>query len=114
MKPRSAIVLCALVVGLSGLTVCQPPRPRIAAVEGRTSEAVASTGSIAKDILTAFDHPEEATRAGPSGGLLILSTKHNGPHKPGNAETRPIENRSARAVFQQARKTRSLMVQPGV
>jgi hypothetical protein len=114
MKPRSAIVLCALVVGLSGLTVCQPPRPRIAAVEGRASEAMTSTGSMAKGILAAFDRPVEASRAGPSGSLLILSSKHNSPHKLGNAETRPIGNRSVRAVFQQARKTRSLMVQPGV
>lgn len=33
MKFRSAIALCAVVVGLSGLTLCQPPRPRIARVE---------------------------------------------------------------------------------
>lgn len=114
MKPRSAIGLCAVIVALSGLTVCQPPQPRIAVVEGRASEAVASTGSTAKGILAAFDRPEEATRAGPSGGLLILSSKHNSPHKLGNAETRRIGNRSARAVFQQARRTRYLMVQPGV
>jgi hypothetical protein len=114
MKPRSVIALFALAVALSGLTVCQPPRPRIAAAEGRASETVASTGSTAKDILADFDCLEEATRAGPSGGLLILSSRHNSPHKLGNTETRRIGNRSAPAVFQQAGRTRSLMVLPGV
>lgn len=102
MQSRSAIAFCAIVIGLSGLTACQPPQPRIAVVEGRASEAVASTGSTAKNILAAFDRPEEGTRAGPSGGLLILSSMHNNPHKLGNAETRRIGNRSACAVFQQA------------
>lgn len=69
-------------------------------VEGRTSEAVASTGSTEKDILASFDHPEEPARAGPSGGLLILSSKHNSPRKLGNAETLRIGNRSALVVFQ--------------
>lgn len=100
MKPRPAIGFCAVVVGLSGLTVCQPPQPRIAVVEGRTSEAVASTGSTEKDILAAFDHPEEPARAGPSGGLLTRSSKHDSPRKLGNAETLRIGKRSARVVFQ--------------
>jgi hypothetical protein len=46
---RSGIALCAIVVMLSGLTLCQPPTPRITEVEERTSEAVASTWSTAKD-----------------------------------------------------------------
>lgn len=114
MKPRSAIGLCAIVVALYGLTACQPPQPRIAVAEGRASETVASTGFTAKDILADFDCLVEATRADPSGGLLILSSNHNRPHKLGNAETRRIGNRSAPVVFQQAGKTRSLMVLPGV
>jgi hypothetical protein len=50
---RSGIALCAVVVMLSGLTLCQPPRPRITEVEERTSEAVASTWSTAKDFFPA-------------------------------------------------------------
>jgi hypothetical protein len=114
VKPRSAIRLCAVVVALDGLTACQPPQPRIAVAEGRASESVASTGSTAKDILADFDCLEEATRAGPSGGLLILSSNHNSPHKLGNAEPRRIGDRSAPAVLQQTGRTRSLMVLPGI
>jgi hypothetical protein len=114
VKSRSAIGLYAVVVALYGLTACQPPQPRIAAAEGRASETVASTGSTAKDILADFDCLEEATGAGPSGGLLILSSKHNSPHKLGNAETRRIGDRSAPVVFQQAGRTRFLMVLPDV
>jgi len=33
MTLRSGIALCAIVAGLSGLTLCQPPTPRIARVE---------------------------------------------------------------------------------
>jgi len=105
MTPRSAIALCALVVGLSGLTVCQPPQPRIAVVEGRASESVASTGSRAGNVLAAFDRAEEATRICHPGGLLILSSKHNSRHELGDAETRRIGDRSARAVFPRTRQT---------
>jgi hypothetical protein len=87
MESRSAIALCALVIGLSGLTGCQPPHPRIAMVEWRTFEPVASTGSAAQDIRTAFDRSEEATRVNHPDGLLIISSTRSSRHEPGDAET---------------------------
>jgi hypothetical protein len=53
MTLRSGIALYAVLGVLSSMTLCQPPRPRITEVEERTSEAVASTWSTAKDFFPA-------------------------------------------------------------
>lgn len=62
MTPRSAIALCALVVGLSGLTVCQPPTPRIAGVEAPSCAIVTTNEVVVKTILAASGPAEQAIR----------------------------------------------------
>ncbi len=42
MNLRFGVGLCAVVVGLSGLTLCQPPRPRIASVTALPVQAIES------------------------------------------------------------------------
>jgi hypothetical protein len=56
VKFRSGIALCAVVVGLSGLTLCQPPTPRIARVEVPTFST--ANNAETKDILTASSQAE--------------------------------------------------------
>jgi len=51
MTIRSGIMLCAVIVGRAGLTLCQPPRPRIARVDMPSSPIVHSIET--KVILTA-------------------------------------------------------------
>ena len=61
MKPRSAIGLCTVVVALHGLTVCQPPTPRIAGVEAPLC-AIVTTNEVVKTVLAASGPAEQAIR----------------------------------------------------
>ena len=60
MTCRSGMVLCAVIVGLSGLTLCQPPRPRIAQVDMPLFMTVNST--VAKDVLLTSLHAERVIK----------------------------------------------------
>jgi len=56
MTLRSGIALCVIVVGLSGLTLCQPPTPRIARVEVAPFPTV--NNAKAKNLLTPSSRAE--------------------------------------------------------
>jgi hypothetical protein len=56
MSLRFTIGLCAIILGASSLTLCQPPRPRIAGVE---IPPVPTVNNVeAKDIFTASNQAE--------------------------------------------------------
>lgn len=59
MSFRLAIGLCAIIVGVYSLTLCQPPTPRIARVEVPPFQAV--NNAEAKDILIASSQVERIT-----------------------------------------------------
>lgn len=61
MTLRSAIVLCAVIAGLSGLTLCRPPTPRIARVE--TPSFPIANSAVTKDILAASNQIERVIQA---------------------------------------------------
>jgi len=78
MNLRFVIGLCAVVVGLSGLTLCQPPRPRIASVE---APAFATANhATTKDILAAPIHAERGGVAlnGQLAGAADRSVEYQG------------------------------------
>jgi hypothetical protein len=60
MRFGLAIGLCAIIVGVLSLTLCQPPRPRIAGVEVLPFQAV--NNAEAKDILIASGQAERITQ----------------------------------------------------
>lgn len=75
MTLRSGIALGALVVALSGLALCQPPRPRIANVELPPVPSV--DGAETNHILTASRQAERVTRPrGPDGPLILDVSRH--------------------------------------
>ncbi|MBI5316717.1 MAG: hypothetical protein HZB34_12155 [Nitrospirae bacterium] len=75
VKCRSGIALCAVVVGLSGLTLCQPPRPRIAGVEVPPFTAV--NNAETKDILTASRQAEWVIEVRHPDGWLTHDLSHH-------------------------------------
>jgi hypothetical protein len=56
MSLRFTIGLCAIILGASSLTLCQPPRPRIAGVEVPPFPTV--NHAETKDIFTASNQAE--------------------------------------------------------
>lgn len=60
MSFRIAIGLCTIIVGVFSLTLCSPPRPRIARVEVPPFQAV--NKAEAKDILIASSQTERITQ----------------------------------------------------
>jgi len=68
MSFRLAIGLCAIILGASSLTLCQPPRPRIAGVEVPPFQAV--NNAEAKDILMASSQAERIIQVRDLDGLL--------------------------------------------
>ena len=75
MTLRSGIVLCAIVAGLSGLTLCQPPRPRIARVDVPPFPTVESVET--KDILTASSRAERIIQVGHPNGPFSPDISHH-------------------------------------
>lgn len=68
MKFRSGIALCAMFVGLSGLTLCQPPTPRIARVE--VPPFPTANNAETKDILTSSSQAAWGVQVRDPDGLL--------------------------------------------
>ena len=68
MSFRLAIGLCAIIVGVLSLTLCQPPTPRITRVEVPPFQAV--NNAEAKDILIASSQAERITQVRDLDGLL--------------------------------------------
>jgi len=76
MNLRFTIGLCAVVIGVFSVSLCQPPTPRIAKGEEPADVVVAPGGTSAQGALVAFDSTEQAIQAGDLDGLLINSSKH--------------------------------------
>ena len=70
MTIRSGIMLCAVITGLCGLTLCQPPRPRIMRVDMPSSQIVNSAEM--KVVLTASHQAKRVIQAHPGGEVLCL------------------------------------------
>jgi len=68
MSLRFIVGLCAIILGGSSLTFCQPPTPRIARVEVPPFQAV--NNAEAKDILIASSQAERITEVRDLDGLL--------------------------------------------
>ncbi len=68
MRFRLAIGLCAIIVGVFSLTLCQPPRPRIAGVEVPPFPTV--NNAETKDILTVSSQAERIIQVRALDGLL--------------------------------------------
>jgi len=58
MNLRFTIGLCAVVIGVFGVSLCQPPIPRIAKGEGPAEVVVSSINATTQDILIAFESAE--------------------------------------------------------
>ena len=72
MTHRSAIVVCAVVAVVSGLSLCQLPTPRVTI--GKTSGIAFSalTATMSKDVLPAFDRVKQAVQVRNLDGLPFL------------------------------------------
>lgn len=69
MKLRVGVGLCAAIIGASGLTLCQPPTPRIASVTGLSFPAIDSVeakgfvaGSSRTERVGQVRHPDGSPR----------------------------------------------------
>lgn len=58
MNVRFAIGLCAVVIGVFSVSLCQPPTPRIANGEGPTGVGVFFIKATTQDLLIAFESAE--------------------------------------------------------
>ena len=56
MSLRFTIGLCAIIIGIGSLTLCQPPRPRIARVE--VSPSVTTNNAEAKGFVSGYSQAE--------------------------------------------------------
>lgn len=56
MNLRFMIGLCAIVIGVGSVTLCQPPRPRIAGVE--VSPSVTTNDAEAKGFFSGYSQAE--------------------------------------------------------
>jgi len=70
MSPRFTIWLCAIVVGASSLTACQPPTPRAVRVDVPSHAVVIFIDVTAKAVLSAFDPTEQVIQIRNLDGLL--------------------------------------------
>ena len=75
MSLRLAIGLCAIIVGVLSLALCQPPTPRIARVEVPPFQAVHN--AEAKDILIASGQAERITQIADLDNPLTNSSKRS-------------------------------------
>jgi hypothetical protein len=70
MNLRSTIGLCAVVIGVFSVSLCQPPTPRIAEVEGPADVVVSSINVATQNSLIAFESAEQAIQVRDPYGLL--------------------------------------------
>lgn len=68
MSFRFTIGLCAIILGASSLTLCQPPRPRIAGVEVPPVPTV--NNAETRDVLTVSSQAERIIQVRDPDGLL--------------------------------------------
>ena len=81
-------MLCAVITGLSGLTLCQPPRPRIERVPIPSFPMV--TNAPTKNILIASRQAERVIQAYETDGPLIHEVSRYGTRLAGTADL-PVE-----------------------
>lgn len=70
MNLRFMIGLCALVIGVFSVSLCQPPTPRIAKGEGPADVIVSSVNATMQDTLFAFESAEPAVQVRDLDGRL--------------------------------------------
>ena len=70
MNLRFMIGLCALVIGVFSVSLCQPPTPRIAKGEGPADVIVSSISTTTQDTLFAFESAEPAVQVRDLDGRL--------------------------------------------
>ncbi len=75
MSLRFTIGLCAIIVGVFSLTICQPPRPRIARVEVAPFPTV--NNAETKDILTGYSQAERVIQVRDLDGPLSYFSKRS-------------------------------------
>jgi hypothetical protein len=75
MSFRLAIGLCAIIVGVFSVTLCQPPTPRIARVEVPTFST--ANNAETKDILTASSQAEWVIQVRDPDGWLTRDVSHH-------------------------------------
>jgi hypothetical protein len=68
MSLRFIVGLCAIIVGVFSVTLCQPPRPRIAGVE--VPPFAAANNAETKDVLTVSSQAEQVIQVRDSDGWL--------------------------------------------
>ena len=74
MERRLGIVLCAAIVGVSSLSLCHPPTPRITKGEAPASAVAEPPDTMAKDFLPAFDRLKQAVQVHNLDGLPSLDS----------------------------------------
>ncbi|MGQ0666247.1 MAG: hypothetical protein ACT4O4_04360 [Nitrospiraceae bacterium] len=89
MERRVWIVLCAAILGVSSLSLCHPPTPRIAKGEASASTVAAPTDTMAKDFLPAFDRVKQVVQVHNLDGLPFLDSMRS--HERRNSDTRRME-----------------------
>ena len=70
MSFRLAIGLCAIIVGVFSLALCQPPTPRIVRGEASSNTVYISSDAKAKTVLSAFNPAEQVIQIRDLDGLL--------------------------------------------
>jgi len=77
MNLRFTMGLCAIIMGVFSLTLCQPPTPRIARVEALSCAVATTSGTTVQGILAACDSTGQAVQIRDLDGLLSHFSKHS-------------------------------------
>ena len=77
MNLRFMIGLCALVIGVFSVSLCQPPTPRIAKGEGSADVIVSSINATTQDILIVLEPADQAIQVRDLDGLLSSFSKRS-------------------------------------
>jgi hypothetical protein len=77
MNLRFMIGLCAVVIGVFGVSLCQPPIPRIAKGEGPADVIVPSINATTQDILMVLELADQAIQVRDLDGLVSSFSKRS-------------------------------------
>lgn len=77
MNLRFTIGLCAVVIGVFGVSLCQPPRPKIANGGGPADVVVSTINATMQDILIVLEHADQAIQVRDLDGLLSSFSKRS-------------------------------------
>ena len=77
MNLRFMIGLCALVIGVFSVSLCQPPTPRIAKGEGPADVIVSSINATTQDTRFVFESADQAIQLRDLDGLVSSFSKRS-------------------------------------